>query len=57
MIAPDGGFLPVKVDIGAPGYHTLKVYMREDGVAIDKIVVSKNSATPSGIGPSESVRE
>jgi hypothetical protein len=57
VIAPDGGFLPVKVDIGAPGYHTLKVYMREDGVAIDKIVVSKNSATPSGIGPSESVRE
>jgi hypothetical protein len=56
FIAADGGFVPVKVQVTA-GYHTLHVYMREDGVAIDKIVMSMDSAAPTGTGPVESPRE
>jgi hypothetical protein len=38
------------------GTHTLTVWLREDGVVIDKIVVDKTSAAPAGFGPAESSR-
>ncbi|HVU24146.1 MAG TPA: chitobiase/beta-hexosaminidase C-terminal domain-containing protein [Opitutus sp.] len=39
------------------GAHTLTVWLREDGVVIDKIVVDGTSAAPTGFGPAESPRE
>src|SRR5262245_13326362 len=39
--APDGGSVTAQINVAAPGYHTLRVYMRESGVAIDKIVLSQ----------------
>jgi lysophospholipase L1-like esterase len=36
------------------GSHTLNIWMREDGVRIDKIVVTNDGSTPSGVGPPES---
>jgi hypothetical protein len=56
FVAADGGFVSVKIQVTA-GYHTLHVYMREDGVVIDKIVLSTDSNAPTGTGPAESSRE
>ncbi|MBN2442826.1 MAG: hypothetical protein JXJ04_15825, partial [Spirochaetales bacterium] len=40
------------------GYHTFKLWMREDGAAVDKIILTTdNNFTPSGMGPDESPRE
>jgi hypothetical protein len=36
------------------GTHTLYVWMREDGVVVDKVVASKSSTLPTGTGPAES---
>jgi hypothetical protein len=36
------------------GTHTLTVWMREDGIVIDKIVVDGTSSAPAGFGPDES---
>ena len=45
----------VSLTVDAPGFHTVNLWMREDGVAIDKILLSQNgSFTPSGSGPDES---
>ncbi len=57
FVVGDGGFARVKIDVNSAGYHTLRVYMREDGVAIDKIVVTQDLAAPTGTGPPESPRE
>jgi hypothetical protein len=38
------------------GTHTLTVWMREDGLVIDKIVVKTSSTAPTGFGPDESER-
>jgi hypothetical protein len=45
-------------DVAAPGgVHTLNVWMREDGVRIDKIVLTTNiNYSPTGNGPAESPR-
>jgi hypothetical protein len=39
------------------GTHTLTIWLREDGVVIDKIIVDGTSAAPAGFGPAESPRE
>ena len=40
------------------GYQTVSIWMREDGVYIDKIVLTTDANyTPSGLGPVESARE
>ena len=57
FLAGDGGNVRVKVDVSDRGYHTLRIYMREDGVALDKIVVTRDVAAPTGTGPRESFRE
>jgi hypothetical protein len=38
------------------GLHTVTIWNREDGIEIDRIVVSASSTPPSGNGPAESVR-
>ena len=38
------------------GRHALTVWMREDGVVIDKIVIKASSTLPTGVGPAESLQ-
>ena len=52
--SPAGPNGPIVVN--TPGLQTINVWMREDGFAIDKILLSSDSAfNPTGIGPAESV--
>jgi len=48
---------PATFEITEPGVHTLNIYMREDGMVFDKIVLTTSDAyTPTGQGPAESPR-
>ncbi len=38
------------------GFHTLTIWDREDGIELDKIVVSNSSTPPTGTGPAESAQ-
>jgi hypothetical protein len=38
------------------GLHTVTIWDREDGIEIDKIVLSTSATAPAGSGPGESVR-
>jgi len=42
------------VNVPAAGLHTLNLWMREDGVQVDKIVLDQAGVTPTGFGPVES---
>jgi hypothetical protein len=42
------------INIAKAGMHTINVWMREDGLILDRILLSRNGVTPSGIGPAES---
>lgn len=44
-----------QITLGA-GEQTLNVWMREDGFTFDKIYLTKNSDTPTGVGPEESAQ-
>ncbi|MCP5185068.1 MAG: hypothetical protein H6993_13970, partial [Pseudomonadales bacterium] len=45
------------VSVPSAGTHTLNVWMREDGMVVDKIVVtSSDTYVPTGNGPAESLR-
>jgi hypothetical protein len=48
---------PAQVTVSSLGKHTLSVYVREDGFAIDKILLAHVAAdyAPSGEGPGETV--
>ena len=48
------GGTPVQVVVSSTGQHTFNIWMREDGVQIDKIVLKLASGKPSGSGPAES---
>ena len=49
---------PAKLVITTPGLHTIHLWMREDGLRVDKLLLRKSSssAAPSGKGPAESPR-
>ncbi|MEM6805720.1 MAG: hypothetical protein AAF696_30255, partial [Bacteroidota bacterium] len=44
----------MQVDIQSSGKHTFNLWLREDGVQVDKIILKKANASPSGQGPSAS---
>lgn len=47
----------VSFTISEPGLHTLRLWQREDGLRLDRIVITTNgSYNPSGNGPPESER-
>jgi len=47
----------IMFDVSSAGPHTVNIWMREDGVIVDKIVVTTNpDYTPTGNGPDESDR-
>lgn len=47
----------VRVTVPSPGLHTVNIWMREDGVELDRILLTTNvSFRPSGAGPASSER-
>ncbi|GAB3691865.1 hypothetical protein GCM10027592_10220 [Spirosoma flavus] len=49
------GSTAFRVNVNTAGSHTLNIWMREDGVKIDKIVMTTSATyTPTGIGPTVS---
>ncbi len=44
-------------EVTSVGVHTLNIYMREDGIIVDKALLTTNADyTPTGDGPAESMR-
>ena len=50
--------VPATLIISTPGLHTIHLWMREDGLKVDKLLLRKSSSSsaPSGTGPAESLR-
>ncbi len=49
------GSTAFRVDVTTPGAHTLNLWMREDGIRVDKLVMTTSASyTPSGTGPAVS---
>ena len=53
-VAKANGGQYIDINISSPGIHTLNIWMREDGVLFDKLVLRLGTAEPSGTGPVES---
>ncbi|MFB0553607.1 MAG: LamG-like jellyroll fold domain-containing protein [Phycisphaerae bacterium] len=46
-----------QIDIATPGLHVVNIWVREDGLTVDKIVLTTNpDYRPTGIGPPENHR-
>jgi hypothetical protein len=49
----EGGLVTMEID--KPGLHTLRIWQREDGIRLDRILLTTDSGyNPTGNGPSES---
>ena len=47
--------VPMSVEITTPGLYTLQVWMREDGLHLDRLLlITDNQYFPTGAGPAES---
>jgi len=52
------GSARVSVNVAAAGVATVNLWMREDGVQVDRLLLTKAAAfTPTGAGPAESARQ
>jgi hypothetical protein len=49
-------FIGIKQNIKSPGYHTLKIWMIDPGIVVEKIVVNFGGVRDSYLGPPESYR-
>jgi glucose/arabinose dehydrogenase len=48
----------ITLNVASPGVMALNLWMREDGVQVDRLLLTKDAAfTPSGTGPAESPRD
>ena len=46
--------ISIPLSIGSPGYHTLKFWMVDPGVVLERIVLDHGHVLPSYLGPAES---
>ncbi|MCX6328290.1 MAG: hypothetical protein NTZ85_02080, partial [Bacteroidia bacterium] len=53
-VSDNARFSVTKHFIPSPGYHTLKIWMVDPGVVIQKIIVNTGGLKPSYLGPPES---
>ncbi|HUZ07682.1 MAG TPA: glycosyl hydrolase 115 family protein, partial [Candidatus Paceibacterota bacterium] len=53
-VRDNGRLVKSEHTISAPGYHTLKIWMVDPAVAVEKIVVNAGGVKPSHLGPPES---
>jgi hypothetical protein len=53
-VRDNGRLVKSEHTISTPGYHTLKIWMVDPGVVVEKIVVNTGGLRPSYLGPPES---
>jgi hypothetical protein len=53
-VSDNARFILTKHNISSPGYHTLKIWMIDPGVVIQKIILNTGGVKPSYLGPPES---
>jgi len=56
-VSNNSRFSSVRFGVSSKGYHTLKIWMVDPGVVIQKIIVNTGGLKPSYLGPPESFRE
>jgi hypothetical protein len=49
-------YVKAKLNVSNPGYHTLKIWMIDPGIVLEKIVLDAGGVKPSYLGPPESYR-